>query len=433
MAPEWLGIGGFAAMLGLIALRVPVAVAMGVVGVAGGAWLNGWASVAFILGSSPFESVFPYGLSVVPLFVLMGVFATHAGLSQALYRAVHAFIGHYRGGLANATIGACAGFGAICGSSLATAATMCRVALPEMRRHGYDDRLAAGVIAAGGTLGILIPPSVVMVVYALLTEQSIGKLFAAGLIPGLVATLFYMAAVLVMTRIDPTLGPAGAPAAVAARLRSLGEVWPVVLLFALVTGGIYLGWFSPTEAAAVGAFGTFAYALLTRRLGRRVFAACLAETANTTAMIFLILIGTGLFNYFIETTGAPRFLVQQVQALGWDRYAVLILVMVFYLVLGCFMDSLSMVFITVPFVFPLVTALGFDPIWFGILLVCVVEIGLITPPIGMNLFVLTTAAENLKLATAIRGIGPFIIADVLRLVVLVLFPGLSLWLPAMMD
>lgn len=433
MAPEWLGIGGFAAMLGLIALRVPVAVAMGVVGVAGGAWLNGWASVGFILGSSPFESVFPYGLSVVPLFVLMGVFAAHAGLSQALYRAVHAFIGHYRGGLANATIGACAGFGAICGSSLATAATMCRVALPEMRRHGYDDRLAAGAIAAGGTLGILIPPSVVMVVYALLTEQSIGKLFAAGLIPGLVATLFYMSAVLVMTRIDPALGPAGAPTAIAARLRALREVWPVILLFALVMGGIYLGWFSPTEAAAVGAFGTFAYALLTRRLGHQVFAACLVETANTTAMIFLILIGTGLFNYFIETTGAPRFLVQQVQALGWDRYAVLVLVMVFYLVLGCFMDSLSMVFITVPFVFPMVTALGFDPIWFGVLLVCVVEIGLITPPIGMNLFILIAAAENLKLATAIRGIGPFIVADVLRLAVLVLFPGLSLWLPSLMD
>ncbi|MCW5730934.1 MAG: TRAP transporter large permease [Alphaproteobacteria bacterium] len=433
MSSEAAGLVGFFAMLLLIGLRVPVAIAMGTVGLVGGWYLNGWASVTFILGSAPFETVFPYGLSVIPLFVMMGVFAAHAGMSQSLYRAIHALIGHYRGGLANATIGACAAFGAICGSSLATAATMCRVALPEMRRNGYADSLAAATIAAGGTLGILIPPSVVMVVYALLTEQSIGKMFAAGLLPGLLATLLYMGAVLVQLRLRPDLAPPSPRPERAARLVAYREVWPVALLFVLVMGGIYVGWFSPTEAAAIGAFGTFVHAAARRRLSLRVLGTCLGETATTTAMIFAILIGTAIFNYFVETTGLPRLLIAEAEALGWNRYAVLLLVILFYLALGCFMDSLSMVFITVPFVFPLVTAMGFDPIWFGVLLVCVVEIGLITPPVGMNLFVIVGISGDLRLQTAIRGIVPFILADALRILILVAFPAISLFLPSLMD
>jgi tripartite ATP-independent transporter DctM subunit len=427
MSAPLIGLLGFAVTLLLILLRVPVAIAMGVVGAVGFGVLNGFFGVAFVMGSSPFEAVFPYSLSVVPLFVMMGVFAAHTGLSQSLYRAVHAFVGHLRGGLAMATIGACAGFGAICGSSLATAATMCRVALPEMRRHGYDDRLASASIAAGGTLGVLIPPSILLVIYGLLTETSIGKLFLAGIVPGLLATGLYMAAVAVQMARRPELGPAGARSPWAAR-----DVWGTALLFLLVIGGIYRGWFSPTEAAAVGALGAFLIALLLGRMSRAVLLASAHETVQTTGMIFLILIGASVFNYFIETAGLPQLLVGWVEEAGLPRYAVLLIVMAFYIVLGCFLDSLSMILLTVPFVFPLTAALQFDPVWFGILLVTVAEIGLITPPVGMNLFVIQGTAGDLRLETIVRGIGPFLIADLIRLLVLIALPQLVLWLPARM-
>jgi tripartite ATP-independent transporter DctM subunit len=428
-----IGLFGFVAALALILLRVPVGIAMGVVGVAGFAWLSGWFGAGFVLGAAPFEAVFPYSLSVVPLFVMMGAFAARAGLSQSLYAAVNAFIGHARGGLAVATIGACAAFGAICGSSLATVATMGRVAMPEMRRHGYDDRLAAAAVAAGGTLGVLIPPSIILVIYGLLTETSIGALFMAALIPGLLGTLLYALAVLAQVRLNPALGPAGPRLDGSARLRALSRVWGVALLFVLVIGGIYWGWFSPTEAAAVGAFGALIFAWAGGRLSRPVLIDCALETARTTGMIFLILIGAALFNYFIEISGLPRLLVDWVEAAGLAPFAVLLLIMLFYVLLGCFMDSLSMVLLTVPFVFPVVAALGFDPVWFGILLVTVAEIGLITPPVGMNLFVIQGVAPGLAQRTVIRGILPFFLADMVRLALLVLFPVLTLWLPARMG
>jgi tripartite ATP-independent transporter DctM subunit len=427
-----LGLCGFLAALALILLRVPVGVAMAVVGVAGFAWLAGWRGVTFVLGAAPFEAVFPYSLSVVPLFVMMGVFAARAGLSQNLYDAVNAFIGHIRGGLAVATIGACAAFGAICGSSLATVATIGRVAMPEMRRHGYDDRLAAASVAAGGTLGVLIPPSIILVIYGLLTETSIGALFMAALIPGLLGTLLYALAIIVQTRIAPALGPAGPRRDWLTRLSALSRVWAVALLFFLVIGGIYWGWFSPTEAAAVGAGGAFLFALASRQLTRPVFLECVIETARTTGMIFFILIGAALFNYFIEMTGLPRLLVQWVGTGAFAPFTVLLLVMLFYVVLGCFMDSLSMILLTVPFVFPMMAALGFDPIWFGILLVTVAEIGLITPPIGLNLFVVQGVAPELRQVTVVRGILPFFAADLVRLALLVAFPILTLWLPTRM-
>lgn len=432
ISPQAIGLIAFAVMFLLIAIRVPIAIAMGMVGAVGGWILNGADSVGFIMGSVPFESVFPYSLSVVPLFIMMGVFAARAGLSQALYQAVNVFIGHRKGGLAMATVGACAAFGAICGSSLATAATMSRVAMPEMRSRGYDDGLASATVAAGGTLGVLIPPSVIMVIYALLTEQSIGRMFAAALIPGILATALYIGAIWVRTSRNPLLGPADAKTCWSGRLKALKNVWPVALLFGVVIGGIYAGWFSPTEAAAIGAAGAFLLALVKRQLNIKVFFSCLGETSTTTGMIFLILIGTSVFNYFVETTGLPQQLVQQVGELGWNPYWVLVMLIVFFIVLGCFMDALSMILLTLPLVYPLILSLGFDPIWFGVIMVSVVEVGLITPPVGMNLFVILATTPRLQLQTISRGIIAFLLADVLRLALLVSIPALSLWLPSLL-
>lgn len=432
MSGPLLGVLGFAAAVLLVLLRVPVAVAMGLVGAAG-LWLTGGAvTVGFVLGAAPFEAVFPYSLSVVPLFVAMGVFAARAGLSAALFRAVDALVGRFRGGLALATVGACAGFGAICGSSLATAATMARVAYPEMERRGYDPGLAAASIAAGGTLGVLIPPSILLVLYGLLTEQSIGELFAAALLPGVLATGLYMAAVSLTLRLFPHLAPPGEAADPRERRRALREVRPVALLFVVVIGGIYVGLFSPTEAAAVGAAGAVGLALVRGSLDGAVLADALLETARISGMIFLVLMGAAVFNHFVEMTGLPHGLVEWVRATGWSPLPVMIAILLFYVVLGCFMDSLSMILLTIPFVFPVVLELGYDPVWFGIVVVTVAELGLITPPVGMNLFVIQGTVPGLRLSTVVRGLPPFVLADLVRLALLVAFPQIALWLPATM-
>lgn len=432
MTEPLLGLFGFVVTVALILLRIPVGIAMALTGIGGFYWLNGWSGAAFVLGAAPFEAVFPYNLSVVPLFVLMGAFAAQAGLSRSLYTAVNAFTGHVRGGLAMATVGACALFGAICGSSLATSATMSKVALPEMRRHGYDDSLATASIAAGGTLGVLIPPSILLVLYGLLTETSIGQLFVAGLIPGLLATLLYMAAVWVRVRRHPELGPAAARHDWRERLVVVGRVWSVLVLFLVVIGGMYTGWFSPTEAAAVGATGAFFLALSTRSMTRRAFLDSIWQTAEVTGMIFLILIGAALFNYFIETSGLPSFLVGVIENAGLSLAVTLLIIVAFYIALGCVMDALSMVLLTIPFVFPVVSALGVDPVWFGVIVVCVAEIGLITPPVGMNLFIIQGAAGDVRQSTIIRGIVPFLVADLVRIALLFMFPALVLWLPGKM-
>jgi tripartite ATP-independent transporter DctM subunit len=431
MAGPLLGALGFLAVIALILLRVPVAISMGVVGALGYIYTNGMPSLGFIMGKVPFDSAFPYSLSVLPLFIMMGVFAAHAGLSKSLYDAVAAFIGHFRGGLALATVGACAIFGAICGSAIATAATMGRVALPEMRRLGYKDTLASASIAAGGTLGVMIPPSILFLIYGIMTEQSIGKLFAAGILPGLLGTALYMIAVRWATWRDPAAGPAGPRHSWPERYHSLKRVWEVLGLFALVLGGMYTGWFSPTEAAAVGAFGAVAIAWIGGHIDGKSFAAALSETALTTGMIFTILIGAGLFNYFIEATGLTDSLIQWVEELGWNRWAVMLLLMVFYIILGALMDELSMILLTVGPVFKLVVALGFDPIWFGVMLVTVCEIGMIVPPVGINLFVLQ-GVGGLQLGTIVRGISPFVVADCVRLLTLSLAPALATWLPSRM-
>jgi tripartite ATP-independent transporter DctM subunit len=432
VSPALAGILGFGVVLALMLLRVPVAVAMGLVGGGGFLLLQGWDGLAYVMGSSPFESVFPYSLSVVPLFVMMGVFATYAGLSRQLYEAAYAFLGHFRGGLALATIGACAAFGSICGSAIATAATMCRVALPEMRRRGYADSLATATIAAGGTLGILIPPSIILLIYALLTEQSLGKLYVAALLPGVLGTGLYMLAIAATVRLNPVSGPAGERMGWPQRLRTMRSVWPVFLLFVLVIGGMFAGVFSPNEAASVGAVGALLFALAGRTMGFSRFKDSLLETASTSAMIFLILIGAGLFNFFLEVTNAPQLVVQQIQTLNVGPVPFLILLTVFYVVLGALMDDLAMMLLTLPFVFPAVQALGIDPLWFGIYMVTIVEIGMIVPPVGMNLFVIQGVGQ-VKLPTVIRGILPFVLADLARVGLLIAFPQIVLWLPGLME
>ena len=355
-----LGLVGFALALGLIALGLPVAVAMGAVGVGGYWWLNGWSGTAYVLGSSPFESIFPYSFSVIPLFVMMGVFASHAGLSRSLFEAINAFIGHRRGGLAVTTVGASALFGAICGSSLATVATIGRVALPEMARHGYAPSLSTAAVAAGGTLGVLIPPSILLVIYGLLTQSSIGQLFIGALVPALLAATLYCLAVVVRVWLAPHLAPRAERSGWATRWRTLARIWPVAALFALVIGGIYLGLFSPTEAAAVGAAGAFLLALFSGGLTRATLRAAVFETAGLTGMIFFILIGAALFNFFLEETGLPRLLITAIETAELSPTMVLVLVLVFYVVLGCFMDSMSMILLTVPLLTPVALSLDWN-------------------------------------------------------------------------
>ncbi len=432
MGEAVLGLAGFGAALGLIALGLPVAIAMTAVGIAGYWWLAGWTGAAFVLGSSPFESIFPYSFSVIPLFVMMGAFASHAGLSRSLFSVINAFLGHRRGGLAVTTVGASALFGAICGSSLATVATIGRVALPEMRRHGYDDSLSTATVAAGGTLGVLIPPSILLVIYGLLTQSSIGQLFIAALVPGVLGACLYAAAVLARASLSPGIAPRSERQDWSTRMRHLAGVWQVALLFLLVIGGIYAGLFSPTEAAAVGAVGAFLIALLSGELDRAALRDAVLETAGLTGMIFFILIGAAFFNFFLEETGLPQLLIRWIEAASLGPTAVIVLILCFYVVLGCFMDSMSMILLTVPLLAPVALELGFDLVWFGILVVTVAEIGLITPPIGLNLFVVQAAAGNVSQATVVRGILPFILADILRLALLVAFPALALWLPGQM-
>jgi C4-dicarboxylate transporter DctM subunit len=421
-------LAGFLGMFVLMALRVPIAFAMALAGFVGIGLMRSWPAA---LSSTATEilDIAKYTLSVVPLFVLMGNFVTRAGMSGQLYRAAYAFIGHRRGGLAMSTILACAGFGAICGSSIATTATMARVAMPEMRRFGYRDSFAAGAIAAGGTLGILIPPSVIMVIYGIMTEQSIGALFAAGVGPGLVAVALYMLAAHISVRRDPSLGPPGERTGWRERLAAMRDIWTVALLFALVLGGLYGGWFTPTEAAGVGAAGGFLVALARGQLDLPALGRVLADSARTTAMLFAVVIGASIFGNFVNFTTLPSDLQTLVTTIDVPPILVIALICVIYVVLGTAMESLSMILLTVPVFFPLVQALGFDPVWFGILVVCVVEIGMISPPVGMNIFVLRSVLPDVETGMIWRGVMPFIAADVVRLALLIAFPIVSLWLP----
>ena len=424
----------FVAVLALIALRMPVGLAMLACGAAGYVQIAGWVPFLAYLKSTPYFLFSNYTLSVIPLFIMMGAFAERGGLSQALFAAANAYIGHRRGGMAMAAIGACTAFGAICGSSVATTATMGRAAYPELRRFGYSERLATGTLAVGGTLGILIPPSIILIVYAISTEQNIAKLFMAALVPGLMASAFYMLAIAWVVRRDPDAGPAGPRVPPAERRRALLAVWPAILVALVVVGGIYGGVFTPPEGAAVGAVSTFLAALARRSLGWAEIRASLLQTAELSAMIFGILLGAEVFNAFLALSGLPAAAAELVADAGLSPYAVLVALLVFYIVLGGVMDELAMILLTLPVFFPVVTALdfGMDPeetaIWFGILVLVIVGIGLTAPPIGLNVFVINAIVRHVPITTTYRGVLPFLVTDLVRLVLLLLFPGLALTL-----
>lgn len=434
------GLLGFAAVLALVLLRVPIAFAMGIVGMVGFTMETSFRASISMVARLIIDTSQNYGLSVVPLFILMGLFVNKAGISRELYTASNAFLGHLRGGLAMATIVACGGFAAISGSSLATAATMSKVAMPEMRRYNYADSLSTASIAAGGTLGILIPPSVILVIYGLLTETSIGKLFVAGVIPGAIGILFYLLAVRYAVWRDPSAGPPGDRVSWRDRLRALRSVWAVLLLFFLVIGGLYGVFdveplniaFSPTEAAGMGAMGAFLIALARRRLSLADTLEVLSETAMTAASLFAVLIGAWIFSNFVNIAGLPQALSSIVTAYDVEPWVVMAMILGIYILLGCVFESLSMLLLTVPIFFPVVIGLGFDPIWFGIVVVVVTEISLITPPVGMNVFVLKSVVRDVSTGTIFRGVTPFWGMDILRLLLLLALPGLVLFLPNQM-
>jgi C4-dicarboxylate transporter, DctM subunit len=433
MSPTLLSILIFCLLFVLLAAGMPIGFAMGLAAFLGTLYLIDAGAALALLGQTAYETALTYDLSVVPMFVLMGFIAGGAGLSESLYRACNAWLGHRRGGLALATIGGCGAFAAICGSSLATAATMSQIALPEMRRYGYDDRLATGSVAAGGTIGILIPPSVLMVIYGLLTETSISKLFLAGILPGILTVVVFMITVSIMTRINPALGPPAARSGMQARLTALRDTWGTAALFLLVIGGLYFGIFSPTEAASIGAVGALLLGILNRQFSQAMLAHSLIETVKTTAMIFTILIGAILFNNFLILASVPNLISDWITGLPLGRVAILIVILLMYFVLGCLLDSLAMVLLTIPIVFPIVSALGYDPVWFGIIIVMVVELGLITPPIGMNVFVIKGIAKDVPLETIFRGVMPFVAAQLVLIAILVAFPQIALWLPSTMS
>ncbi len=431
---------GFAAVLVLVLLRMPIAIAMGLVGIIGYASETSGRAAVSMAGRLIIDTSQDYGLSVVPLFILMGLFVNKGGLSRELYRASYAFLGHMKGGLAMATIVACGGFSAICGSSLATAATMSKVAMPQMRKFGYTDSLSAASIAAGGTLGILIPPSVILVIYGLLTETSIGKLFMAGVVPGLLGILLYLVAVRFTVWRKPEAGPAGERSNWGERRDALLGVWAVLLLFFIVIGGLYGIFnfypinltFSPTEAAGMGAAGAFLIALARRALSFRDTVEVLIETAHTTASLFTVLIGAWIFSNFVNRAGLPDDLLALVTQMSVSPMVVICMILLVYVVLGCIFESLSMLLLTVPIFFPLVVSLGFDPVWFGIIVVVVTEISLITPPVGLNVFILKGVLGDISTGTIFRGVTPFWVVDLIRLALLVLFPALALLLPQSM-
>ncbi|MEM7693805.1 MAG: TRAP transporter large permease [Pseudomonadota bacterium] len=424
---------GLIALLVLILLGMPIAFAMGLVGTVGLVAILGPRGALSVAGSTLFDTGLSYTLSVVPLFILMGNFVTRAGLSDKLYAACYAWLGARRGGLPMATALACGGFSAVCGSSLATAATIGKVALPSMRQYGTSDSLAAGVIAAGGTLGILIPPSVILVIYGVTTNTNIGALFIAGVVPGLLGILGYLAAVRITCAINPAAGPRGPKTTLAEKLEATLGVSGILALFALVIGGIYLGVFTATEAAGVGAFGAFLIALVSGRLTLKTFGEALAETASTTTMMFTILAGALIFANFVNIAGLPAALTRLLEASDLSPLMVLLAILGVYLVLGMVLESLSMILLTVPIFAPIVAGLGYDLIWFGILVVVMTEISLITPPVGLNVFVLKSVMPDVPLGAIFRGVVPFILADILRVILILMVPGIALWLPSLMG
>tara|TARA_Y100000815_G_scaffold74393_3_gene63119 strand:- start:2687 stop:3997 length:1311 start_codon:yes stop_codon:yes gene_type:complete len=430
-----LGYLSFPVLLVLIFLRAPIGLAMMLCGI-GGLYFAMGGSAMFMakLKTETYTTFSSYSLSIIPMFLLMGQFATLSGMSQALFKAAESWLGHRRGGVAMAAVGACAGFGAICGSSLATAATMSRVALPELRRYGYSGGFSTATLAAGGTLGILIPPSVILVIYAILTEQNIAKLFLAAFVPGVLAAIGYMITISIYVRLYPDAAGTRERQPYSERFKALIDVWPVLIVFLVVVGGIYLGWFTPTEGAAVGAAGTGLIALVSGNLNWKVFSDSIISTAMSTAMIFFIVLGAGFYNSFLALSQVPQELSSFVVSQGFSPWFVLVLILVFYLIFGCLMDSLSMILLTIPIFFPVISALDFGmthdhlAIWFGILVLIVVEVGLITPPVGMNLFIINAMDRETPITQTYKSVMFFVGSDIVRVAILVLFPAITLFL-----
>ena len=429
-----IGLYALPVMLMLILARVPIMLSMLVVGIFGQYLILGnWNPFFAQMKTVTYSTFSNYSLSVIPMFLLMGQFASRGGMSKALFRVAKTFVGHRRGGLAQAAIVACGGFGAICGSSLATAATMGQVALPELRKHGYSNKLSTAVLAAGGTLGVLIPPSVVLVIYAILTEQNIAKLFIAAFIPGFLAIFGYMVTIWILARLWEKDEVPIKRASVAERLIALSDIWPVIGIFMLVIGGIYLGWFTPTEGAAVGASATGLYTFINGELDKDGFINAILETATSTAMIFAILLGAAVFNSFLAFSRVPFEAASFIQDMNANPWIVLSVILILYLILGCFMDSLSMIILTIPVFFPVFQTLDFGmtpenaALWFGVLVLIVVEVGLITPPVGMNLFVINKLAKDVPLSESFKGVLPFVLSDLVRVVILTAFPAITLF------
>lgn len=422
-------------LLVLLAIRIPIAIAMLLTGIGGYVSISGWDPLLNYLKTVAYARYTVYDLSVIPLFLLMGQFASRGGLATGLFRAAAAMVGHWRGGLAISAIGSCAAFGAVCGSSVATAATMGQVALPELRRYKYSNSLAVGCLAAGGTLGILIPPSVVLVIYAILAQQNISTLFMAAFVPGILAVIGYMIAIAIYVRLFPDSGPAQERSSWKQRLQAQQGVWPVLLIFLVVLGGIYGGWFTPTEAAAIGTVGTGFFAFTLGKMRLAELKEVLLGTGVTTAMIFMILLGADVMNAFLAISQLPNFIAEAISGAGLPPFLVLAGILVLYLILGCVMDTMSMILLTIPIFFPVIMGLDFygldqteKAIWFGILALMVVEIGMVTPPLGMNVYVIAGMARDIPMSEAFRGIVPFLISDVVRVVILVLFPSITLCL-----
>ncbi|HMK78009.1 MAG TPA: TRAP transporter permease [Xanthobacteraceae bacterium] len=432
MSTDAVAIIGFVALFALMLLRVPVGMAMGLVGVTGFSYLVNGDAALKIIGHTSMRTVTDYTFGVIPMFLLMGAFVSNSGMSRELFRAANAFLGHLKGGLGIATIAACAGFAAISGSSVATAATFSTVAYPEMRRFDYPQSFAAGVIAAGGTLGAMLPPSTVLAVYGIITEQDIGKLFIAGVLPGALAATMYITTVTIIGFARPGFLPSGPKAPWSERISAVRDIWATLLLFCFVIGGLYGGLFTPTEAGGMGAGGAFLIGVLRGRLNRADVRRSLLQATRTAAAVFTVLIGALLFGYFLTVTQVPQKVTAFLTGLGIGSYGVLGLIMLMYLVLGCLMDALAMVILTVPIIFPVIKELGFDPIWFGVIIVMTVELGLIHPPVGMIVFVIKSVIQDVTFATIFRGVLPFIVTDIVRLIILIAFPIIALWLPSRM-
>jgi C4-dicarboxylate transporter DctM subunit len=433
MSPATAGIIGIVLLVVLFLFRMPVAFAMALVGFVGFASLSTPEAALGLLGHDIFETFSSYPLSVIPMFILMGTFAFASGISKRLYRTAYAWIGHRRGGLTVATVFACAGFGAICGSSTATAATMGKIALPEMKKYNYDDTLATGTVAAAGTLGILIPPSTVLIVYGILTEESIGKLFVAGIVPGILLSIFFAATVAFLCWRKPAIGPPGTPSSWREKLKALTGIIEALILFILAIGGLFLGWFSPTQAGAIGAAGALLIGLARRQISWQAFVEAGKDGLRTSCMVIFIITGAVIFGHFMAVSRIPFMLADWLGELPIHPMAVMAMIVFIYFIGGFFMDSMGLIVVTIPIFFPIVQKLGFDPIWFGVIIVLTGEMGVITPPVGVNVFVIKGIAPDIPLERIFRGIMPFLVALIVFTILLMIFPQIATFLPSLVS